>query len=87
MEQCGLYQTTSNTVVKDVTKALGLRVLGSERSFAAAPSPSVAFARVLVMPVIPSDCAILLDVTLCGGVAAGWQKVKSGCILQMRCVE
>jgi hypothetical protein len=78
MVRCGLYQTTSNAVVKDVTRALGLRVLGSERSFAVAPSPSVAFDSELVMPVIPSGSAMLVGATLGGSIAGGWRKAKLG---------
>jgi hypothetical protein len=77
-----LYQTTSNAVVKDVTRALGLRVLGSERSFAVAPSPSVALDSELVMPVIPSDFAMLLEATLGGVLAGSWRKGEVGCILE-----
>ena len=86
MVRCGLYQTTSNAVVKDVTRALGLRVLGSERSFAVAPSPSVALDKELVMPVIPSDFAMSLGTTLGGVSAGGWRKGEVEFLLQKKSI-
>jgi hypothetical protein len=36
----------------------------------------------LVMPVIPSDFAMLLEATLGGVLAGSWRKGEVGCILE-----
>ena len=61
----GLYQTTSNLVVKDVIAALGLMLFGSLICVGSAPSVSVALASESVMAVILSRSAMMDGRMMC----------------------
>jgi hypothetical protein len=51
--------TTSNIVVREVIAACGLMLLGSFIVVGTAPSPSVAFASILVIAVISFESAMV----------------------------